>query len=447
MCVQDLIELINNGAPLDEVETLIESGVDINEPVGGMGLCALHHAVYKNRPECVLSLVNHGGNINVQDQCGFTPLHVAARYNRLDVMRKLLELGADLETEDAVGCPALNLALQKGYEDCAEVMLEKGANPNKHYKHVGYEIHQLPADTPKCLELLLQHGADPELRNQRGLTALHVAVKGGNILYVYILLQHGANPNASCATMTSHNRWSALHLSVIGGEKGITELLLLYGADPNMKDVFGNTALHHVASHGQVPIAQLLINHGANVALNNERKYQPLHRACASSSDPVMISLLLDNGADATARTVLLETPMQLLLRYLANLSTASPDCQKQVLCLVNHGARVTIKSDTDDHDNILPILTPLSVHHLAVIKLLLEVAEEIFIPPEEKDLLQGLDGRLKDCILALSRNVRSLKHRARKIVRHYLGMPMSINKVSSLEKPQSLQNYLLFYA
>ncbi|XP_072040717.1 ankyrin repeat and SOCS box protein 16-like [Amphiura filiformis] len=446
MSIQELIELINNEAPLNEIETLVETGIDINEPVGDMGLCALHHAVYKNRPECVLYLVNHGCNINVQDQCGFTPLHVASRYNRVDVMRELLQLGANLETEDAVGCPALNLALQKGYEECAESLLEKGANPNKHYKHVGYEIHQLPPDTPKCLELLLQHGADPELRNPKGLTALHVAIKGGNILYVYILLQHGANSNATCATMTSHNRWSALHLSVIRGERGITELLLLYGADPNIKDVFGNSALHHVAAHGQVTIAQLLVNHGAIVALNNERKYQPLHRACASSIDPDMITLLLENGADARAQTILLETPMQLLLSHITNIpASASPDCQKQVLCLINYGARVTIKSDNNDTDNIISILLPLSIHHLAVIRLLLGVAEEIFIPPEETDLLQGLDEYVRDYILMLSRNVRSLKHLARKVVRQCLETPCNSRNVNALEIPKSLKNYLLY--
>ena len=455
MTAQDVIELINNGSPMDDIRSLIESSngdIDLDTSVGNIGLCALHHAVYKNRSDCVQYFVEHGCNINVQDECGFTALHLATKYCRADIMKQLLQLEANIDVEDAVGCPALNLALQNGYEDCAEILLEAGANPNKHYKYVGYEIHQLQDDTPKCLEMLLKHGADPELRNTRGLTSLHLAIKNANILYVYTLLQHGADSNAVCYTMTqAHNKRSALHLAVIGAEKGIAELLLVHGADVNIRDGLDNTPLHHVAAHGLVDIAQLLINNGALISAENDRNYQPLHRACAASSNTSMIALLLDNGADTNAMTAMLESPMKLLLRHVAKVSNSSDssstfDCREGVLLLVNHGANVTLTTDLNDHTNILPYLQALSENHLLLIYLLLEVVDVMRISPDaEQDLLSGLDDHLQEHILMVSGTPRTLYHLARRTIRRMIGVPCSKHSIDLLEIPSTLKKYLRF--
>jgi len=48
-------------------------------------------------------LLEHGADINVQEEDGWTPLHVASRYGALEVMRLLLEHGVDVEAKDKTG--------------------------------------------------------------------------------------------------------------------------------------------------------------------------------------------------------------------------------------------------------------------------------------------------------------------------------------------------------
>jgi hypothetical protein len=55
-------------------------------------------------------LQEHGADINVQEEDGWTPLHVASRVGALEVMRLLLEHGVDVEAKDKKGRTALQLA-------------------------------------------------------------------------------------------------------------------------------------------------------------------------------------------------------------------------------------------------------------------------------------------------------------------------------------------------
>lgn len=48
----------------------------------------------------------------------------------------------------------------------------------------------------KCVAILLEHGADPNLADADGNTALHLAVLSGNATVAGLLLQHNANIDA-----------------------------------------------------------------------------------------------------------------------------------------------------------------------------------------------------------------------------------------------------------
>ena len=84
------------------------------------------------------------------------------------------------------------------------------------------------AEKIKAIRVLLSIGADPNIRNKSGKTALMMAVSQGKL--------------------------------------PIVDLLLKNGADPNIRDKDGNTALMYVRGFGQTgnPIIELLLEHGAN---------------------------------------------------------------------------------------------------------------------------------------------------------------------------------------
>ena len=80
--------------------------------------------------------------------------------------------------------------------------------------------HSSP-DHMTCLEILLQHNATMDLRDNDGVTALHWAAYTGNADAVRSLLKHGAS-----ASITDKNGRSALHMATQADTPRVLELLL-----------------------------------------------------------------------------------------------------------------------------------------------------------------------------------------------------------------------------
>jgi ankyrin repeat protein len=86
----------------------------------------------------------------------------------------------------------------------------------------------------------LSHGADPNIANKAGQTALHQAVVRGDQEIVKLLLNtSGININQQDA---SHGM-TALHLAVLFGHQEIIQLLLAHGANMAVKTTEGKTAV------------------------------------------------------------------------------------------------------------------------------------------------------------------------------------------------------------
>jgi hypothetical protein len=76
-------------------------------------------------------LLEHGADINVQNEDRQTPLHWASDHGTLEVVRLLLEHGADVEVKDKHGKTALQVAAADGRRDeFVKLLREHGANEN-----------------------------------------------------------------------------------------------------------------------------------------------------------------------------------------------------------------------------------------------------------------------------------------------------------------------------
>ncbi|CAK1550600.1 unnamed protein product [Leptosia nina] len=109
-----------------------------------------------------------------------------------------------------------------------------------------------------------------------------------------------------------------LHVASISGNKLLVERLLAQGHPVNIRDNAGWLPLHEACIHGHVEVANLLINHGANV---NDRGgancdgITPLYDA-ASNGHLEVVQLLLEKGAIPTLKTDFGETPSQVLQKW-----------------------------------------------------------------------------------------------------------------------------------
>ena len=115
------------------------------------------------------------------------------------------------------------------------------------------------------IQLLVGAGADPDLQDNRGSTALVLAIARGHLEIVKALVNAGADPN-----MRDSRDDAALHWAARGGDAEIFQILINAGADPDMQSELGNTALFWAAFRGHSEIFQILVKAGADLNLQNE---------------------------------------------------------------------------------------------------------------------------------------------------------------------------------
>ena len=203
---------------------------------GGHIVAPLPAALSKRHFDVAKLLYRHGAVVDVQDSQAHTPLHVASEHNNVDVMRWLLDRGADPNARSSGGgwTPLYHAACSMDLE-CLQVLLERKADINS---------QDGEGETP-LLYFLYFKGT---FRSPEGMM----------VDIVRRLLEHGADPN-----IRDHRHSTTLHQTSSLGWLEVTRLLLNYGAKIDEKDVGGRTPFQLAASKGHHEIAKLLLDHGA----------------------------------------------------------------------------------------------------------------------------------------------------------------------------------------
>jgi len=112
---------------------------------------------------------------------GFSPLGLAAFFKRRDVVRYLLEAGADPRPASRQGgFTALHsaVATDAGKVDIeiVRMLVDKGADPNAKAQSGSTPLHTVAFTGDRAsLDLLLEHGADPTIKNDDGKRAADIA--------------------------------------------------------------------------------------------------------------------------------------------------------------------------------------------------------------------------------------------------------------------------------
>ncbi|HKD99817.1 MAG TPA: ankyrin repeat domain-containing protein, partial [Planctomycetota bacterium] len=136
---------------------------------------------------------------------------------------------------------------------------------------------------------------DGTVRREGEPTALMQATIRGDAKSVESLLDRGADPNLADGSGATALLWAV-------GDLEKTRLLLDHGADVRAQTRFGVTPLIAAASRDDgYDVVRLLLDRGADVAAAADG-FGALGAAAAESEDPRLIRLLLERGADASAR-------------------------------------------------------------------------------------------------------------------------------------------------
>ena len=217
---------------------------------------------------------------------GWSPsLHLIAKCGLTSMMKTLLPFVKDMQ---AIKPPLLHIALRRSLWniDMINVLIQHGVDVNARYldPKPGYHnhyntrkeeycaVHVLATGEcswyPRALQQLLRAGADSEILNDSGETALQIALASRSVFSsphsfcgdqtLDVLLEHGANVN------------------LVASKTRLTPL---------------NTALE---CHGGPEIVRKLLDHGADGSLGPK----PALASAIDSQDPACLKLLLEAGAD-----------------------------------------------------------------------------------------------------------------------------------------------------
>ena len=145
------------------------------------------------------------------------------------------------------------------------MLLEKGADVNVKtgYGSTALGLASWNGDT-EIVRMLLEKGADVNAKDAKGSTALMKASLNGYTKVVSILLEKGADVNAK-----HNNRSTALIKASWDGHTEIVRMLLEKGADVNAKDADGSTALIKASLNGHTKVVSMLLEKGADVNAKN----------------------------------------------------------------------------------------------------------------------------------------------------------------------------------
>jgi ankyrin repeat protein len=231
-------------ADIDEVRQLIQSGEDVNAPEAD-GTSALLWASYQAYPELVTLLIEAGADPNAANEFGITPLLQASRNGDAPTIKVLLDAGADIKMTHPGGETALMAAARSGSVESVSLLLDRGADPNA-FENLQHQTALMWATVEGHLDVvdtLLNAGADPNLqarvteltrRSTRtdfpsgGFTALMFAARDANEAITRRLIEAGADLN-----LTNADGATAMMIAVVNDRFDYAKTLLDLGADPN----------------------------------------------------------------------------------------------------------------------------------------------------------------------------------------------------------------------
>jgi ankyrin repeat protein len=273
-------------------------------------------------------LWKEAGEWEVGNQRVLTHLIDTKNLSRLELF---LELGADVEVQ----LPAFNfvgedpsqnfaptpLVLAADMDDVplARLLLEKGAAEVQYVADFS-PLHA--ASSAEMVQLLLDHNADPNFKDNAERTPLHYYAMGDeddigdDIGAMRAILQHGADANP-----TGPHGEKPIHEAVLLS-LGSVQLLVEHGADVQARDHIGNTPLHSAADAGKTDVVRFLAERWPEgMRVTNQDLQTPLHLAIwpfgeslqeAAQRNLDSAQLLVEHGADVQARDHRGNTPLHM---------------------------------------------------------------------------------------------------------------------------------------
>lgn len=228
-------------------------------------------------------------------------------------------------------------AASRGDFEEVKRMLDYGADPNLANDDGLTALHQACIDEcDDIAELLVEHGANIDAEDRELWTPLHASAACGNVSMVEYLVDHGAS-------VVAINADGNLPVDLVEDDEDLRNYLLQemdkHGFDESkidelvqlreqqmfddikdaiekkrdleIKNMEGATALHIAAANAYEEVLEFLLDNDADVDVEDKDGWRPIHAAACWGNEK-SIELLVQHGAELESRTPYGETPIDL---------------------------------------------------------------------------------------------------------------------------------------
>jgi len=416
-----LREVVIGGYGAD-VTHLVEAGADVGT-ASSTGWTALHLAAYQGDVALTRLLLGKGAKLDAKDEKGLTPLELAqlGGYKPLVALLREEAAARGVETDSAalglMFLESVKLAVAKGDMKTMGNLIGAGVDVNTRQEKTEWTGLHICAKSPASVEVmkvLVANGADPNLKDGKGYTALEVAQLDGHAAVVEYLTEHtsasqdagvaramlmeavqyairplkaGGKPDQQTRWLEKAKnlirtgaagvvneardeakRWTALHWATLANHVELVTFLLAHGADANLADGDGFVPLTLAQLSGHYELADALRPATTvETAPLVDRLFLDAFKFAIKEGQEIKMKNLLDvGGANPDTRDA---------ERGWAALHMASAAGKLELVkLLLEKGAAVDVR----DAKEFTPLMFAAAGGHLKLVRLLVDAGADI---------------------------------------------------------------------
>lgn len=337
---------------LDFVKLFVESGININPTKGSH--TPLMCAAMSKSGKCLDYLLNSGADINALDHSQSSPLILACSFYNSDlpqVIELLIDHGANVNHQDNSGWSALFTAVHNKKIESAKILIEHRADINANAK-TGESIFRraMAQSLFEIVRLLLIKGAILDL-SETDLEDLYIEAcrecDDKDFYFINLLESKGLDLKRSYKKYRKiSSGYQALHQSVQSNKLNLVKYLISKGVNVNEyeQEKYFDSVLNCACRHGYVDIVAYLLSVGADLQVKNSGNEPAILQARLSNDFTAFSQILSLAGQYHNPKLIFDEKNIQKLWNEYGDYYSKKEEYRKEMDRILNQGRESTAK-------------------------------------------------------------------------------------------------------